>query len=613
MKAKAHRSLIFAGLLLVLTWAAAPVRAQVRGAEPGSSGIRFLADGSILSVSARAASEGIVVTLMGQEVATEFLEWLADADPSSYDSSGLVESVMFAASPDGGLPMLEIDVRTRGPVSFSVANEGSAVEVRLEPEQVDASDSGGVGDLGDAGADGTPLRRVLTAEDLEPLAPEPSPVGTPNQDPSVRARTIGRVNLRPEPSLEASPLMTLPDQTVVRVLDRTDDWWLVRLGELEGWLRGDLVEPAEPAALTEPAAPRPAVTAVTASPAEWLGERGAWLDRLDQALGASESPQWNGDLRSGGEVALQQRAEQEASRRRLALAEQDLREARAESASLRIELARAGQEIDEARTRMETAEARAAELEAVVVALRREAIESRSGVESERLQVFEAERRAEVAEREQARLEERVTTLEEELISSRVAAEMARVEADGLRLAARQAISAPDRLGERSEVAELPERPTVIVVPSPEALSNPPLTTRTSEGGTLAAQSLWAGVEASLDGWLAAWSDQDPDGYFSFYADAFLAARDDEAWRELRSRRLREPEWIEVEIEDLELTLTAVPDEQDPIRVRASFVQSYRSSSYRDVVRKEIDWSWVDGAWKIVDERSLAVLLVGRG
>lgn len=586
----------WAAWLLVLAWMASPALAQLRAAEPGSSGVRFLADGSILSVSARAAAGGLVVTVMGQDAAPEFLRWLENVDPAAYDSSGLVEGVAVVRSPAGGLPMLEIDVRTREPVEFSVSNEGSAVEVRLAPDAASGATEKAAADDELEDAEGGSPRRVLTVADLETL--EVEPVGSEALSQGVRARTIGRVNLRPEPDLASEPLMTLPDRTVVRVVERGDEWWLVRLGELEGWLRGNLLQPAAVETAPDP---------VPQTAEDWLGERGAWLDRLDQALGATEVPEWDeGDLRSGGEVALQNRAEREASRRRLAVAEQDLREARAESASLRIDLARAGQEMDEARTRMEMAEARAAELEAMVEALRRDAVASRSGIEGERLRVFESERRAEVAEREQGRLRARVEVLEDELVTARVAVEMARVEADGLRLAARDAL-----LG-AVDVGESRERPTVVVEPSGLDAPRSGGLPRTGAAAG-AALVLWTGVETALDGWATAWSNRDPDAYLSFYADSFFIGRDEDTWRDLRRRRVEEPEWIDVTLDELELTLAAAPDEDDPIRVRTSFEQTYRSSSYQDVVRKELDWAWIDGSWKIVDERSVAVLLVGSG
>ena len=578
--------------LVALTLSAATGHSQIRAAEPGTSGIRFLADGSILSVSARATTAGVAVTVMGQDAAEEFLDWLRDAEPGAFDSSGLVEGIAVVPSPDDGLPMLEIEVRTREPVDFSVSNEGTAVEIRLEPERLveGAEPAPGI----DEPDPDDPPRRVLTAADLEPLESELDDASS--RDPGVRARTVGRVNLRPEPSLDARPLMTLPDRTVVRVLERGDDWWLVRLGELEGWVRGDLLQPA---GAGESAAPP---ESTPESPGDWLGERGAWLDRLDQALGADEVPEWDGgDLRSGGEIALQDRAEREASRRRLAVAEQDLREARAESASLRIELARAGQEIDGLRTRAEDAEARAAELESLLEALRQEAVSSRSSVEGERLRVLEAERRAGVAEREQERLRSRVDDLEEELVTARVAGEMARVEADSLRLAAQQAMAT---------TSEARERPIVVVEPEQDSGDPPILPTPFKAGGALV---LWNGVETAVAGWTEAWSSQDPETYFAYYAQAFFDGREAEAWRALRRERLQEPEWIDVAVDDLELTLAAVPESDDPIRVRATFVQTYRSSSYQDVVRKELDWAWVGGAWRIVDERSVAVLLVGRG
>ena len=102
----------------------------------------------------------------------------------------------------------------------------------------------------------------------------------------------------------------------------------------------------------------------------------------------------------------------------------------------------------------------------------------------------------------------------------------------------------------------------------------------------------------ALHDWAEAWSAGDVAAYLGHYARAFdpPGDMDREAWARLRARRLEEPSWIDVRVAFLSIeTLTSE-------RVRASFLQQYRSDRYSDLTRKLVELSLDDGAWRIVLE-----------
>ena len=100
--------------------------------------------------------------------------------------------------------------------------------------------------------------------------------------------------------------------------------------------------------------------------------------------------------------------------------------------------------------------------------------------------------------------------------------------------------------------------------------------------------------------WARAWSEQRVDDYLAFYASGFDPGDgvDRAEWVEQRRRRLTAPSFIEVELTDLEARA------ESPSRAAVTFVQSYRSNSYRDRVRKTLILVPEDGDWKIEREVS---------
>jgi len=108
-------------------------------------------------------------------------------------------------------------------------------------------------------------------------------------------------------------------------------------------------------------------------------------------------------------------------------------------------------------------------------------------------------------------------------------------------------------------------------------------------------------IRLTLQGWASAWSAQEVDLYFSFYASEFKPGKgiSRSHWQKQRSIRLRRPSWVKVVINDFKVQ----PTEQGLARVR--FLQHYQSDNYRDETRKEILLKPSAEGWRILSERSL--------
>lgn len=112
------------------------------------------------------------------------------------------------------------------------------------------------------------------------------------------------------------------------------------------------------------------------------------------------------------------------------------------------------------------------------------------------------------------------------------------------------------------------------------------------------AQSRQATVRAALRQWARAWSAQDLDAYFAAYSSRFdpLGTRTIEQWRALRVRRVSGPEWISVELSQIEVKLTG------PDTAKVHFDQDYESGDYQDHVRKTITMVHSPRGWLITTE-----------
>lgn len=107
-------------------------------------------------------------------------------------------------------------------------------------------------------------------------------------------------------------------------------------------------------------------------------------------------------------------------------------------------------------------------------------------------------------------------------------------------------------------------------------------------------------VEDRVKQWAEDWSRQNIEAYLSHYSDRFVSDKgmNIEQWREYRSDRLAKPEWIQVLLLDIEVTLLS-----DSTAI-ATFTQNYSASNYQEVSTKKLELETSANAWKIVSETS---------
>ncbi len=61
------------------------------------------------------------------------------------------------------------------------------------------------------------------------------------EPPVVHYKTVNRVNLRPQPSTEGTPIKTLEAGTVVTLIEEEGDWVHVQLEDQSGYIKKDFV------------------------------------------------------------------------------------------------------------------------------------------------------------------------------------------------------------------------------------------------------------------------------------------------------------------------------------------------------------------------------------
>jgi len=107
----------------------------------------------------------------------------------------------------------------------------------------------------------------------------------------------------------------------------------------------------------------------------------------------------------------------------------------------------------------------------------------------------------------------------------------------------------------------------------------------------------------TLEQWAREWSRQNVNGYIAHYASSFISenGQDIQAWREYRAPRISSPEWIEVEITDLEIEFT------DANNAQADFRQIYDASNYSDESFKRLILIRESDEWKIHRELSVDI------
>lgn len=149
--------------------------------------------------------------------------------------------------------------------------------------------------------------------------------------------------------------------------------------------------------------------------------------------------------------------------------------------------------------------------------------------------------------------------------------------------------AAQSKLGLVNELFSISE--VVAVEPSVEF----PQSTRT-DGASEAGRVL-----AAVREWADAWSRQDVEDYLALYGTEFEVPKrmTRMAWEAWRHERLKKPNFIDVDIDDL------VAERNGADRYRVTFTQRYRSSSYQDSTRKILALGRERGHWRILSEVSI--------
>jgi hypothetical protein len=111
-------------------------------------------------------------------------------------------------------------------------------------------------------------------------------------------------------------------------------------------------------------------------------------------------------------------------------------------------------------------------------------------------------------------------------------------------------------------------------------------------------------VESLVRDWASSWSQQDLQTYFAHYSESYRPelGRSQDEWRRLRKSRLTRPQWIRVQVDDLEVR--QLEDNFIQVRLR----QTYRSNVYQDQIHKSLNLIRENGQWRIFKERSLGMV-----
>ena len=108
-------------------------------------------------------------------------------------------------------------------------------------------------------------------------------------------------------------------------------------------------------------------------------------------------------------------------------------------------------------------------------------------------------------------------------------------------------------------------------------------------------------VEATIDLWAAAWSEQNVNQYLSYYAADFVVPgkQSRSQWEAVRRTRLTKPKSIKISIayEQIEMT--------EPHSITIQFNETCRSNLYRDSTRKQMTLKKSGPSWMIQTEKSL--------
>ena len=118
--------------------------------------------------------------------------------------------------------------------------------------------------------------------------------------------------------------------------------------------------------------------------------------------------------------------------------------------------------------------------------------------------------------------------------------------------------------------------------------------------GTQPVSANQQGVQDAIKRWADAWSARDADKYLASYGAAFKPnGMSKAAWETQRKERIGKAGSIAVSVGELNIKL------HDDSHASATFMQDYRSGSYKDRTRKTLLLEKVGDAWLIVAEQAV--------
>ena len=139
------------------------------------------------------------------------------------------------------------------------------------------------------------------------------------------------------------------------------------------------------------------------------------------------------------------------------------------------------------------------------------------------------------------------------------------------------------------------------VTPNAKVTTQPPQVVPLYQPVTRINEKVRKELEAVVNRWATAWSDQDIDAYLAQYANQFNVPGNQSRnqWQALRRTRLARPGFIKVSIgfEKIEIVGADLAE--------ITFRQTYESDRYEDVTRKRLDLVRENEEWLIKRERSI--------
>lgn len=103
-------------------------------------------------------------------------------------------------------------------------------------------------------------------------------------------------------------------------------------------------------------------------------------------------------------------------------------------------------------------------------------------------------------------------------------------------------------------------------------------------------------VETTVHDWASAWAAQDVDAYLGFYSDDFQpgGGQSRADWVTERRERVAAPRYINVNIEDVQVTINETTGE-----ARARFRQTYQSNTFNSSIMKTLHLTQIGDEWRI--------------